>query len=555
MPKVFLRTSKRFKLFACNSFSSAKLCFFISFLLFSFCVVPSSFANNLSVSNATLVDQSSGSDTVDIQFDVSWENSWRDATNYDAVWVFAKYCTENCSTTGTWLHATMKTSGTNPAGFSRGSGTSLDVLVPTDKKGAFLQRSANGTGTVTTNNVELVWDYGADGVSDADAVGANTRIRVFGIEMVYIPAGDFYPGDGVGGGDISYAAFSENMAQGNPWTISSENALDIGFAPLTYTSAGNSGEDGSGAYFTISSDFPKGYRSFYMMKYEVTQGQYRDFLNCLTRTAQQDRVNMDISGDVLDCYVMGPGAEPQHRNGIKAPTNNGTTNRVIFGCDLNNNGVFNESGDGEWIAMNYMSWTDLCAYADWAALRPMTELEFEKAARGGSVTPVVHEHVWGTISGTGVAALSNAGYSNEASATLGANYNGGMDAPVRVGMYATATSTREQAGAGYYGAMELTCNVWERAVTVGNSAGRSFNGTHGDGALGTTSGNASNNSSWPGHEPASNEVTGYLGSGFRGGTYATGAVNGRTSDRQYAAYTGAGREADWGGRCVRTAES
>ena len=35
--------------------------------------------------------------------------------------------------------------------------------------------------------------------------------------------------------------------------------------------------------------------------------------------------------------------------------------------------------------MTYISWPDLLAYADWAALRPITELEYEKAARGVDV--------------------------------------------------------------------------------------------------------------------------------------------------------------------------
>ncbi len=38
-------------------------------------------------------------------------------------------------------------------------------------------------------------------------------------------------------------------------------------------------------------------------------------------------------------------------------------------------------------------------------------------------------------------------------------------------------------GAGYYGATDLSGNVWKRSVNIGNSYGRSFTGTHGTGAL------------------------------------------------------------------------
>ncbi len=559
MPKVFLRTSKRFKLFACNSFGSAKLCFFISFLLFSFCVVPSSFANNLSVSNATLVDQSSGSDTVDIQFDVSWENSWRDATNYDAVWVFAKYCTENCSTTGTWSHATLKTSGTNPAGFSRGSGTSLDVLVPTDKKGAFLQRSANGTGTVTTNNVELVWDYGADGVSDVDAVAANTRVRVFGIEMVYVPQGAFYAGDAASNG-----AFDFNQTN-TPWLLTNEEGFGAGYYSgadsvhsfsdwFWYVSNGQDGEDPTGAEFLLPAVFPKGFKAFYMMKYEITQGQYRDFLNCLTRAEQANRVAADISGAVMSVYLMSGVDAVTYRNGLRTSGDGGSTNRLVVGCDLNANGVLDEANDGEWIAMNYMTWMDLCAYLDWSALRPMTELEFEKAGRGTEAS-VAGEFAWGTTNITQVNSLFDSGKSSEVAgnADKGLCAHGdhaAVQGPLRSGFAATNITTREMSGASYYGGMALSGNAWERAVTVGNAVGRSFQGTHGDGALGTAA--CATNEDWPGW--SGGQVKDAWGCGLRGGSFADGAPLQRTSDRTYAVYA-APRTSQSGGRGVRTAES
>ena len=51
-------------------------------------------ANNIQVTNTTLVSQNTTSDFVLVQFDVSWENSWRvvgGTNNWDAAWIFIKY--------------------------------------------------------------------------------------------------------------------------------------------------------------------------------------------------------------------------------------------------------------------------------------------------------------------------------------------------------------------------------------------------------------------------------------------------------------------------------
>ena len=159
---------------------------------------------------------------------------------------------------------------------------------------------------------------------------------------------------------------------------------------------------------------------------------------------------------------------------------------------------------------------DGAAYADWAGLRPMTELEFEKACRGNQ-TPVPDEFAWGTTSITAATGISNDGAANEVPSNAGANcavgFGAGINGPLRVGSFATSSSTREQAGASFYGIMELSGNLWERPVTIGNVGGRLFTGTLGDGSL-SAAGNATNGD-WPGINAG--EVTGASGSGFRGG--------------------------------------
>ena len=53
-----------------------------------------SVANNISVSNLALTGRNTISQFTLVQFDISWENSWRTSSapfNWDAAWVFVKY--------------------------------------------------------------------------------------------------------------------------------------------------------------------------------------------------------------------------------------------------------------------------------------------------------------------------------------------------------------------------------------------------------------------------------------------------------------------------------
>jgi hypothetical protein len=155
---------------------------------------------------------------------------------------------------------------------------------------------------------------------------------------------------------------------------------------------------------------------------------------------------------------------------------------------------------------------DGAAFAAWAGLRPMTELVFEKACRG-PLKPVPNEYAWGTAAVAGSNdpgaprdgyALRNPGQADESATWEGANgpdetrgnaaWNGTVkgedrsfavnqiNRPLRPGIFATPESDRVAAGASYWGIMELSGNLEEAVVTVGNWEGRRFAGTHGDGA-------------------------------------------------------------------------
>ncbi|MFA4982083.1 MAG: SUMF1/EgtB/PvdO family nonheme iron enzyme [Candidatus Omnitrophota bacterium] len=524
--------------------------------------VACAYANGITITNGQIIGQDTTANTVTIQFDISWYNSWRDSTNYDAAWIFIKYSSD---VGVTWSHATLKTSGTNPSGFSVGSGTVIDIVVPADKKGCFIRHAASTGAAVTlsTTSIQIVWDYGTDGVSDANAWGVDTRINISGIEMVYVETGSFIAGDGnqpsgVSPSDYGFRQGSSPSGK-SPWAILDEGAISVlstAVGPYYYESAGNSGEDVSNSAFIIPAGFPKGYSAFYVMKHELSQGMYRDFLNTLTRTQQAARVVADISGDSIpNYYVMSNGTTVAARNGIRAPASgNGTTPPVVFGCDFNNNGTFNESGDGEWIPMNYIAWQDAAAFADWAALRSMTELEFEKAARGKDIIPTNLEYAWGDVTPTqSVGAITNPGQNSEVNSTASANMvyaaHANVPGPLRCGQFAAVgTSTRLATGGGYYGALDMSGNVRELVVTVGNATGRAYSGTHGNGAL-SSAGNA-DIADWPGY--SSGENTAATGSGQRGGDWYAADTLSRISERTNAANAST-RSSYIGARLARTA--
>jgi formylglycine-generating enzyme required for sulfatase activity len=409
-------------------------------------LVQSAFANNVAISNTVLSELNMTDKLSKVQFDLTWENSWRNDVNWDAVWVFVKFSL-NCGST--WMHATL-----NKTGHTAPIGTTIDT--PDDNRGVFIYRDTNGAGIVNFNQLQLSWNYGFDGVED-DAI---VRVKVFAIEMVLVPEAAFAAGSG------GTAPNEFNLT-----TINTADATMAGGFPTGQTAADNP-------------SWPNGFSAFYCMKYEITQEQYADFLNTITSTQAATR-NPESSVDPsLGRYSI-TGSHP------------------------------NFSAAKPFVACSYLSWMDGAAYADWAGLRPMTELEFEKACRGDQA-PVPNEFAWGSTNITYVTGISNDGADNEVPSNTVANcVNGdevGVQGLMRVGCFATGSSTREQAGASYYGIMELSGNLWELAVTIGHSAGRSFTGTVGDGSL-SANGNATNND-WPGFD--GEEVTNASGGGARG---------------------------------------
>ncbi len=558
--------------------SPLKTCFLVGVILFLILFNTAAYANNLALTSPSLINKNTTNHTWDISFSVSWGNSWCDSlaacngdpqsatSNWDAAWIFAKFAKWNSgtSTWGNWTHCTLaKDNGALAAptgakvtvGCNRPGTPSVDCSQSDAVgKGAFIYRNAAGTGSNAFSGAALRWLYGTDGVGDTDTV----KVNIFGIEMVYIPSGTFYVGDVDAvsdGGDYNsfyaYGCTSPNCS----YQISSESAITVG------TSAGNFYYRTDNAYAgdlagPIPAAFPKGYNAFYIMKYDVSQGEWCDFLNMLTRTQQNTRT----ATQSVSTYAMSGAASGADvttcvtpnwycRNAIRLPPAV-PAGAITFGCDLNMNATFNESSDGEGISANWVSWMDQAAFAAWAGLRPFTELEFEKAARGPQMA-VDNEYAWGDATvDAATTSLNNSGANNEAPNQGNLNYASSVPrGPYRVGSFAGAATTRHTSGASYFGVMDLSGNLWKRPVSVGGSTGRSFDGMHGDGSL-SVNGNATV-STWPGY--SGSEVTGATaGSGFRGGAWNSGATYARVSDRYYASNDNTSRSRDYGARAART---
>lgn len=430
-------------------------------------------ASNLRITNVAITNQNNSLGYKEIKMDVAWDNSWRTSTTYDAVWLFAKY---KLLGTQEWKHATLRYDK-----YVAPAGVAIKVA---DAKGAFINRDANGTGNLNFTNLSLAWNYGGtggDGLNNADSV----ELCVFGIEMVCIPQGAFYVGD-VPTSPGSSNSVNRFKRGGNTTTnrfqINSDTlAITIGnsLGGQLYTSSGN----GLPSVTTIPSGYPKGFAPFYCMKYEITQMQYRDFLNKLTRAQQDERINITQIGK----YILN-NSNPTQRHSIKLIQDAGEPYPKVYGCDLNNNGTPDEADDGEHIACNYLSPNDIFAFADWAALRPMTEFEYEKVCRGLNVAPVPNEMAWGTpIDATSANGITNPGRSNEAPSNnpdaniVADNTTGG---PLRVGcMGQTSSSTRINSGGSYYGAMDMSGNCAEAVVSIVGTNVTTFTGVHGDGQL------------------------------------------------------------------------
>ena len=470
-------------------------------LLFSL-VVHLLWANNIQVSQVSLANQNTGLSTVMVEFDISWENSWRvsvSPSNWDAAWIFVKFRANN----GDWQHASLNYVNGTAASDGHTEPVGGTISTPSDGRGVFLYRNTDGAGPVNYIDVQLLWNYGVDGVNDGDILD----VKVFAIEMVYMPQGPF----SLGSGGTEEAHFYEyqvaNPALQPSYIVSNENQIDIGTnqGSLYYDLYSTAGDQAG----PLPAAFPKGFNAFYCMKYECSEGQWVDFFNTLTNG--QKGVH-----DITDANHKNTDNE-KIRNTISYTTGAATTADPDRAC-------------------NYLLPADYLAYLDWAALRPMTELEFEKACRG-TAPAVPNEYAWGNTNiNAGLFTIMNDGQpdawiSNMPTLTGNCIYGATfINGPLRCGIISGSISqtpgaqyTREETGGSFYGLMEMSGNLSEIVISGGTPDGRTFTGQHGDGTL-----NVFGWADTPGW-PANNAL------GVRGGSWRFLADVLRVSDRNDAA--------------------
>ena len=398
--------------------------------------------NRLNVRFANVTVAPRDAKTATVTFDIAWEDSWRHEVNHDAAWVFFKVRAAGATE---WQHARLVADRVlNPTGYgqekisplpdgaapfhfpkqtqSRRKGnaeshpdlfttgaakrakeadTPLEFIVPDGEDGftgLFVRRAADGNGTTRARKVTVVLDLTAlQGITDI----GKAQIRAFGVQMVYVAEGLFYLG--AGGVEVyAFHRYIDGVQNTQPYRVTGPGGIPTGRQKgrlWAWKSA--QPEDGG----ELPASFPNGYAAFYCMKCLILPGQYIDFLRTLTGPQAEARYNR---------YVV-------KRSG-KSP--NYTYSGIPVGIRL---------GPG----CLGLSWADGAAFAAWAGLRPMTELECEKLLRG-PCEPIPDE-----------------------------------------------------VGPGYWGVKGFGTYDWdafkghnhsvERVVTVGNAAGRRFKGTHGRG--------------------------------------------------------------------------
>jgi formylglycine-generating enzyme required for sulfatase activity len=524
-------------------------------------------ANNILISNVSIVNNGAGN--VQVKFDVSWENSWRvnvGPNNYDGAWVFFKYKTA----TGNWIHMTM--TGSNnviPTGF--------DVYQTNEalKTGAMIYREPTnpGVGSVSITNVRL-------GV--VSTLPYDIDVKAFAIEMVFIPAPTTRPFFGDGNGTTE----SLNALHYTDNTATTGSVIPMKVDNNGYDDDELEGDvNSTGIYIysndTIQTTVPLGsldpfptMKALWCMKYEISQAAYRDFLNTLTYD-QQDNRTVNPPNSATGIGAMGIAGSTRQYIETMTPGVANTT-PALYGCDANGNNVYNEATDGEWVACGGLGWTDVAAFLDWAGLAPMTEIQYERICRGhssaGARPAILGEFAWGdnTIFSSPYTLTGNSSASelaSNASFLLGnANYSSTyslINGPVRNGIFATSTSNRETSGAGFFGVMEMSGNVYEFVITIGVEAGRSVGLVpNGNGTI-SASGNAQLSVGgagfWPGMEGNNSlstantcsgtcEVTASGGIVLKGGSYTDAGSALAISQRNYGTPTV--RSSNRGGRGV-----
>jgi len=454
--------------------------------------------NDMRITGTVFTNTGAGPNTSTVTFNLSWKNSWRTTNapnNWDAAWIFIKYRTCGAGPTVEWSHASISTVLANhtlgtlePTTTTTNPDPLFNTIDPSpENKGIMLRRNAVGTYPAAAADVitlRMTDDFGATSIK--------YDIKVFGIEMVFIPTGSFLIGDGGTSGNTAtnghYYNFMDSIRNDGtvfrwtPMNISSENPKTVMSYQMT-----NAANGAGGGQVLLGANFPKGYRSFYIMKYEITQDQYAQFLNTLP-LAVADKMYPGCYSITLRRQVL---------------NNTGAAPNQYFSTNPNR-------------AQNHIVWHNQAAYLDWSALRVLSELEYEKACRG-PLPAMNDQYAWGTstIYPNNIYPYNNGNGANNSiiiSTTIpaedgsevalgfvgvsgtpvvncnwyrcnelpgGVTGGNGYRGPLRVGIFANSTSGGVTSGGTYYGVMEMSGNVAEFYVPASNITNSAGMGSYG----------------------------------------------------------------------------
>lgn len=443
-----------------------------------------------------------------VDLSLEWRHAWRNDRNHNALWMFVKLSGTDAAGERAVRHARIAGMPEVSRSGSREGDERFVVRMTVDRAGFFLEPAGEFRGPGRASIRVPVDAAALEGLALE-----SIRAQAHAIAMVYIPAGPFEAG-AASAAELEYGAFYRSDAAGGyagAFRIATEAEIPVGASDgaLNYRRLQSLSYMGD-ARGPVPKAFPKGTRAFYVMEYELTQGQYAGFLN-------------SIAG-------YGPDTRAIHAG----PTY------------YDDRGTIRLEG-GRYVAedpdrpANFVGWEDGIAFLDWAGLRPMTELEYEKAARGPrGARP--GEYVWGTDD---TRALQRAVLPDGSLGMLDGSSPAELD---------DASAVRF--GASYYWVMDLSGSLWERCVTVGDAAGRAFTGAHGDGNV-NPYGDA-DVQGWPRElgSPRREKGFGYRGGGFyrANAEYDRYRPHSPVAFRPFGSWSGGPRHHAYGIRGVRTSD-
>ena len=148
------------------------------------------YANNLIIGSVEMTSRFPNSNQVVIEFDVSWDNAWKNVVSFDAVWITIRLMQAEEGVADNKLEKKL----CQVVSVDQTSNSNVEVKKTDDRIGIFVKTKITGTyATQSVENIRAAIDYSTCGYTSSST---NIKVFVNGVEMVYIAEGAFYAGDG-----------------------------------------------------------------------------------------------------------------------------------------------------------------------------------------------------------------------------------------------------------------------------------------------------------------------------------------------------------------------